>query len=88
MMFRGASTHISSERKGSENKGKETAVLWILMNPHILWLGLCAESSYIVQPIPITSCPQLIIPFSICKILNSIIPLEKEIHNIIKRKLV
>lgn len=45
-------------------------------------------SSYIVQHIAITSCPQQIVQFSIFKILNnSIIQLEKEIHNIIKRKL-
>lgn len=47
-MFRGVSIYISSERKGSENKGKETVVLWILMNLYILWFGLCVESSYIV----------------------------------------
>lgn len=73
---------------GSKNKGRQTPLLWILMNPHILWLGLFAMSSYIAQHIAITSCPQQIVPFSIFKILNnSIIQLEKEIHNIIKRKL-
>lgn len=41
------------------------------------WVGLSA----------LPPCPQLIIPSSICKILcNSIIQLEKEIHNLIERK--
>lgn len=85
-MVRGKSVHISSEGK-KEKQGKSQQPEGP-EHPHSVG-GLCTVSCHGTLPMVVISCPQQIIPLSICKILNnSIIQLEKEINSIVQRKLV